>query len=162
MCDEHKSTRLNSITKIRKMFDSLKRMAMQKLAEKMISNSLGAEATSAAAEQGAGAVLESIKAKLGAGGIDQVKDLFSGGSMESNELFQDAKSKLSNILQEKGMNAEEANAEAERTAPDLINGLKEKFQSTDEADSEFDLENLTKLIPGNAGDLLNTAKKLFG
>lgn len=144
------------------MFDSLKRMAMQKLAEKMISNSLGAEATSAAAEQGAGAVLESIKAKLGSGGIDQVKDLFSGGNMESNDLFQDAKSKLSQILQEKGMNAEEAEAEAGRTAPDLINGLKEKFQSNDEADSEFDLENLTKLIPGNAGDLLNKAKNLFG
>jgi len=144
------------------MFDSLKRMAMQKLAEKMMSNSLGAEATNAAAEQGAGAVLESIKAKLGSGGIDQVKDLFSGGNMESNELFQDAKSKLSQVLQDKGMSSEEANAEAERTAPDLINGLKEKFQSTEEADSEFNLDSLTQLIPGNAGDLLNKAKNLFG
>ncbi len=144
------------------MFDSLKRMAMQRLAQKMMSNVLSPEATSAAAEEGAGAVMESIKAKLAGGNIDQVKELFSGNAdMESNDLFQNAKAKLSEVLQSKGMSAEEAETEAANTAPDLINGLKEKFLSQDEADSEFNLESLTKLIPGNAGDLLNKAKNLF-
>jgi len=144
------------------MFDSLKRMAMQRLAQKMMGNVLNAADTSAAAEEGAGAVMESIKSKLAGGNIDQIKDLFSGGGdMESNELFQNAKDKLSEVLQSKGMSAEDAQAEAANTAPDLINGLKEKFLSQDEADSEFDLENLTKFIPGNAGDLLNKAKNLF-
>lgn len=140
------------------MFDSLKRMAMQKLAEKMMGNALSASDTSAAAEEGAGAVMETIKSKLAGGNLDQIKDLFSGGDMESNDVFQNAKAKLSEVLQSKGMSAEDAETEAAQTAPDLINGLKEKFLSTDEADSEFNLEGLTDLIPGNAGDLLNKVK----
>ncbi len=144
------------------MFDNLKRIAVQKLAEKMAGNSLNAEATGAAAEQGAGAILETLKSKLAGGNLDQVQDLFSGGNFESNELFQTAKSKMTEVLQGQGMSAEEAQAEAESTTPDLINGLKERFESKDEADSEFDLSSLSKWIPGNAGDLLNKAKNLLG
>ncbi len=143
------------------MFDSLKRMAMQKLAEKMMGNALNPSDTSAAAEEGAGALLESIKSKVAGGNLDQIKDLFSGDDMESNDIFQNAKAKLSEVLQSKGMSAEDAEAEAANTAPDLINGLKEKFLSKDEADSEFNLEALSGLIPGNAADLLNKAKNLF-
>jgi len=143
------------------MFDSLKRMAMQRLAQKMMGNALNATDTSAAAEEGAGALLESIKSKVAGGNVDQIKDLFSGGDMESNDIFQNAKAKLSEVLQSKGMSAEDAQAEAANTAPDLINGLKEKFLSQDEADGEFNLDKLSELIPGNAGDLLNKAKNLF-
>lgn len=144
------------------MFGSLKQLAMRKLMEKMASNALSGEATSAAASEGAGALIESIKAKLGAGGIGQVTELFNGENLESNELFGEAKQKMAGILQSKGMSAEEAQAEAERTTPDLVAGLKEKFQSEAEEDKEFDLSNLTNMIPGNAGDLLNKAKNLLG
>ena len=144
------------------MFESLKKMAVQKLVEKMASNVLSGEATAAAAEQGAGSIMESIANKLGSGGLDQVQALFSGENLESNSLFSEAKQKMVEALQNNGMSSEEATAEAENTTPDLINSLREKFQSTDEADKEFDLGNLTSLIPGNAGDILNTAKKLFG
>ena len=143
------------------MFGSLKQLAMRKLMEKMASNALSSSDTSAAAEEGAGALIESIKAKLGAGGLGQVTELFNGENLESNDLFGEAKAKLAGILESKGMSSEEANAEAEKTAPDLIAGLKEKFQSGAEEDKEFDLSNLTSLIPGNAGDLLNKAKNLF-
>ncbi len=144
------------------MFESLKRMAMQKLMQKMASNALSGEATSAAAEQGASAIMESIKSKLGSGGLDQVQALFSGENLESNSLFSEAKQKMTEALQNNGMSAEEATAEAENTTPDLINSLKEKFHSSDEADKEFDLSNLANLISGNAGDLLNKAKNLLG
>jgi len=96
--------------------------------------------------------------------------MFSGQNLESNGLFGEAKQKLAAVLESKGMSSEEASAEAERTAPDLVAGLKEKFESTDEADKEFNLEGLANLIPGGAGDLLknvdagsliNAAKKLF-
>jgi len=154
------------------MFDSLKRIAMQKLVEKMASNALSSDATSAAAENGAGAVMDSIKAKLAGGNLEEVKGLFSsGGDMQSNSLFQEAKQKMQEALQGQGMSEAEASAEAERTTPDLISGLKDKFESTDEADSEFNLESITKWLPGEAGqllnnlggagDLLNKAKKLF-
>jgi len=139
------------------MFESLKRMAIQRLMQKMASNALGSAATSAAAEQGAGAVMESIKSKIGSGGLSQVTELFSGGDMESNELFQDAKAKMSEALQANGMSAEEAEAEAASTTPDLIAGMKEKFESKEEADKEFDLGGLASLIPGGVGDLLNKA-----
>jgi len=155
------------------MFENLKRIAMQKLAQKMASNVLGGAETSAAAEEGAGAFMESIKAKLAGGNAAEVQQMFKGENLESNGLFGEAKSKLATILQSKGMSSEEATAEAERTAPDLIAGLKEKFESTDEADKEFSLENLAGMNPadlinkaqdlvgGNAGDLLNKAKNLF-
>jgi len=143
------------------MFENLKRVAIQRLAQKMAGNALSNEATGAAAEEGAGAVLESLKSKLAGGNISQIQELFSGGNLESNELFQNAKSKMTEVLQSKGMSAEEAAAEAEATTPDLINGLKEKFDSTDEADAEFNLQSLSKWIPADAGSILNQAKKLL-
>jgi len=149
------------------MFENLKRMAMQKMAERMLSNSLGADATSAAASEGAGALMESIKAKLGSGGLEEVKDLFSSGgaSMQENPLFQNLQGKMQEILQAKGMNAEEAQAEATNSVPDIISGLREKFESTEEADKEWDFSQIANLAGslggGNAADLLNKAKNLF-
>jgi len=96
------------------MFENLKKMAMQKMAERMLSNALSPEATNEAAGEGASALMETIKAKLGAGGIGEVKDLFSSGgaSMQENPIFQNLQGKMQEILQAKGMNAEEAQAEA--------------------------------------------------
>lgn len=155
------------------MLGSLKRIAMQKLMEKMASNALGGAATSAAAEEGAGALIESIKAKLAGGNVAEVQEMFKGGNLENNGLFGEAKSKLAEILQAKGMSSDDAQAEAARTAPDLVAGLKEKFDSSAEEDKEFDLAGLAGLNPadllgkaqdllgGNAGSILNQAKKLF-
>jgi len=155
------------------MFETLKRLAIQKLTEKMASNALGATETSAAAEEGAGSIIETIKAKLAGGNVSEVQDLFKGENLENNGVFAEAKSKLASILESKGMSNEEASAEAERTAPDLIAGLKEKFDSKEEADKEFDLAGLVGMNPsdllskaqdllgGNAGSLLNKAKDLF-
>jgi len=144
------------------MFENLKRLAIQKLMEKMAGNALSSAATGEAAEEGAGAMMETIKNKLAGGQMSQVTELFSGGNLESNEIFQSAKQKLTQVLESKGMSSEEAQAEAEATTPDLISGLKEKFDSSEAADAEFDLSSITKLIPGNAGDLLNKAKNLLG
>ena len=99
--------------------------------------------------------------------------MFQGGNLENNNLFAEAKQKMAAVLESKGMSAEEAQAEAERTTPDLVAGLKEKFDSQDEADKEFNLGDLAgmnpadlmgkaqELLGGNAGDLLNKAKNLF-
>lgn len=155
------------------MFESLKRIAMQKLAEKMSSNSLGGEETSAAAEEGAGAMIDSIQSKLAGGNIGDVLAMFKGENLESNGIFNEAKSKLASILESKGMSSEDAQGEAERTAPDLVASLKAKFDSNEESDSEFNLESLASMVPGdllnkaqdllggNAGDLLSKAKNLF-
>jgi len=144
------------------MFENLKRIAIEKLTSKMAGNTLSSSATGEAAEEGAGAVMETIKNKLAGGNMSQVTELFSGKNWESNEIFQSAKQQLSQVLESKGMSSEEAQAEAEATTPDLINGLKEKFDSSEAADAEFDLQNISKWIPGNAGDLLNKAKNLLG
>lgn len=155
------------------MFESLKRIAMQKLAEKMASNVLGGAETSAAAEEGAGALMDSIKSKIAGGNVGEVLEMFKGGDLQNNGIFGEAKNKLAAILESKGMSTEDAQGEAERTAPDLISSLKERFESKEEADKEFDLEGLAGMVPGdllnkaqdllggNAGDLLNKAKGLF-
>lgn len=137
------------------MFEQLKQMAMQQLMAKMASNALGATETQEAATEGASGIMDILKSKVAGGNIAEVKDLFSGGDMENSGLFAEAKAKMSETLQAKGMSAEEAEAEAANTTPDLLNSMKDKFQSTDEADSAFNLESLTSLIPGGAGDLLN-------
>ena len=154
------------------MLDILKQMAIKQLMNKMGPNSLGAAETQAAASQGAGGIMEILMSKISGGQLDQVKDLFSGGNVEGNGIFAEAKAKMQETLQAQGMSAEEAQAEAANTTPDVLNSLKERFQSSDEADSGFDLNNLSNLIPGAAGDLLknvggaadllNKAKNLLG
>ena len=154
------------------MFENLKQMAMQQLMSKMASNALGATETQEAATEGANGIMDILKAKVAGGNMEDIKDLFSGGNMENNSVFAEAKAKMSETLQAKGMSAEDAEKEAANTTPDVLNSLKDKFQSTDEADAAFDLDALANLIPGGAGDLLknvggagdllNKAKNLFG
>lgn len=146
------------------MLDQLKELAGQKLAELMGPNSLGENETGEAAQEGAGALINSLKEKLSSGGLGQITDLFSGGAenTEGAGLFQNIQGKLAEILQNKGMSADEAQSEAANTAPDLINSLKDKFQSKDEADSAFDLSKVTDLIGGDAGDLLGKVTGFFG
>jgi len=141
------------------MLEQLKSFAMQKLAQKMTGNSLNSAATSEAASEGAGALLESLKG----GDMSQLTALFSGNAegAEANGVASNVQGKIKEILQAKGMSAEEAETESASTAQDLISGLKEKFQSTSEEDSAFDISNITGLLGGNAGDLLNKAKNLF-
>ncbi len=144
------------------MFENLKEIAMQQLQSKMASNSLGAKETQEAASEGANGIMGILQEKIAGGKLDEVKDLFSGGNMENNGFFADAKAKMAETLQAKGMNREEAETEAANTTPDLINSLKDRFQSTNEADSAFNLDALSNIIPGGAGDLLNKAKNIFG
>jgi hypothetical protein len=154
------------------MLEALKQMAIKQLMSKMASNALGATETQEAASEGAGGIVEILMSKVSGGQLDQVKDLFSGGNIEESGIFAEAKAKMQETLQAKGMSAEEAQAEAANTTPDVLNSLKERFQSSDEADSAFDLDNLSNLLPGAAGDLLksvggaggllNKAKNLLG
>lgn len=147
------------------MLDIIKNLAMQKLVEKMGANSLSANDTSEAASEGAGALIEKIQAAVSSGNLDHVKDLFSSGGTptDQNGIFQEAQSKMVSILQNKGMNADEAQAEAGNAMPDLINNLKSKFESSDAADSAFDLESIASLLGGNggAGGLLGKMKNLL-
>ncbi len=147
------------------MFDLLKDLAVQKLKEKMLPNSLGAEATQAAAEEGSSQLLNSLMSQVQSGNLSDVTSLFSndGVASESNGIFQGLVGNLSGILQSKGMNAQEAQAEASNIAPGLVDGLKEKFMSTSEEDSGFDISNIGDLLGGaGGGSLLDKAKGLLG
>jgi len=158
------ASKLHLNNKIIRMLDQLKKLATQKLQETMSGNSLGASETTEAAGEGASSLINSIKEKLSSGQLDQVKDLFSqdGESLENNEIFKNVQEKIAEVIQAKGMNAEDAQQEAKATTADVLNGIKEKFASKDEADSAFSLEALTGLLGGNAGDLLNKAKGFLG
>ncbi len=135
---------------------------MNQMAKKMMGNSLGATETNEAASEGAGAFMEIIQSQISSGNLSQVTALFSGdGDASSNGIFNMLQGKLSEILQSKGMSAEEAQTEAQNTAPDLINGLKDKFMSTDDADKAFDIGGLASMVGGDAGNVLNKMKNLF-
>lgn len=145
------------------MLDQLKKLAIEKLQEKMGANSLNTEATNGAAEEGASSLIDGLMEKVVAGDMSSLTSLFSndGNATEDSGIVQNLKGKLSEILQSKGMNAEEAEAEASNVAPGLVDSLKEKFTSSEEGDSMFSLENLSSLIGGDTGGLLDKAKSLF-
>ena len=144
------------------MLELIENMAMQKLAEKMGPNSPGQNETQNAASEGASELINSLTQAIGGGQLSQITSLFSndGNSTESNPVFQGIQSKLGAILQNQGMSAQEAQAEAQNTAPDIINSLKDKFLSQDESDKGFDLGAIAEMA-GGAGGILNIAKKLF-
>ena len=145
------------------MIEQLKKLAQEKLQEVMGSNSLNAEATNGAAEEGASSLMEGLMEKVGAGDLSSLTSLFSndGNATEDSGIVQNLKGKLAEILQSKGMDASEAEAEAGNVAPGLIDSLKEKFLSNEEGDSIFSLDNLSSLVGGESGGLLDKAKSLF-
>ena len=147
------------------MIDLLKNLAIQKLKEKMLPNSLSEEATNAAAEEGSNELINGLMGQLQSGGLSAVTSLFSndGNATADNGIFQNLVGQLSGVLQNKGMSAEAAQTEASNIAPDLVEGLKEKFLSTSAEDSGFDISKIGDLLGGEAGGgLLNKAKGLFG
>ena len=147
------------------MLDLLKKVALEKLKEKMLPNSLGADATQAAAESGSSELINSLMGQVQSGDLSAITSLFSndGNATQDNGVFQGLVGKLSGVLQNNGMSAAEAKTEASNIAPDLVEGIKEKFQSTNAADSAFDIGKIGDLLGGEAGGgLLNKAKGLFG
>ena len=144
------------------MIDLLKNLALEKLKEKMAGNSLGAEATNAAAEEGSSELISSLLEQVTGGDLSAITSLFSndGNATADNGIAQGLIGKLSGILQGKGMSADEAQTEASSIAPDIIDSLKDKFLSSDSADSGFDISQLAGLV-GGGDSLLDKAKGLF-
>lgn len=145
------------------MLEQLKKMAMQKMVEKMAANVLGNNETNAAASEGAGELINGLMDQVKGGNISQITSLFSNDatSTESNPIAQNLIGKLGGILQVKGMNANEAQAEANNVAPAILDSIKDRFLSSDEADKDFDLNNVAGLLGNNAGGILGAVKKLF-
>lgn len=136
---------------------------MQQLAERMAPNSLGQNETNAAASEGASELINSLTQNISAGNISQITSLFSndGTSTEGNSITQGLVAKLGSILQNNGMSANEAQVEAQNTAPGVIDSIKERFLSTDEADKGFDLNNIAGLLTENSGGIFGQIKKMF-
>lgn len=146
------------------MIEQLKKLAMEKLQETMGANSLNAEATNGAAEEGASSLIDGLMEKVGSGDLSSLTSLFSndGNATADSGIVQNLQGKLAEILQNKGMDAGEAATEASSIAPGLVDSLKDKFVSSEEGDSMFSLENLASLAGGDAaGGLLGAAKSLF-
>ncbi len=144
------------------MLEQIKKIAMQQLAQKMASNSLGQNETKNAASEGANELINRFTQGISSGQLSQITSLFSndGNSTESNPIFQGLQSKMVDVLKNQGMAASEAQAKAQNTAPDLINSLKDKFLSQDESDKDFDLGAIADMAGGASG-ILGMAKKLF-
>jgi len=145
------------------MLELLKKVAMDKLAEKMGPNSLGANETQAAASEGASELVSTLMQQVTSGNLSQITSLFSndGTSTEGNPITQGIVGKLGEILQNKGMSAQEAQTEAQNTAPAILDSIKDKFLSKDDADKDFDLGNIAGLLGGNAGSILGKLGKMF-
>jgi len=148
------------------MFDQIKKLAMEKLGEKMLENVLSPSATNEAADEGASSIVSAITSMISNGSLSQITDLFTGSDdgMEKNDLFQSVISQFSGVLENKGMDSAAAKSEAESVLPGIIGSLKEKFNSSDEADKGFDLSDLAGLAEGagGIGGLMDKAKGLFG
>jgi len=144
------------------MLEFLKDFAAEKLKEKILSSSLGEAATAAAADEGSSELVTGIVSQLQSGGLSSIMSLFSndGNATEENNVFQDLVGKISKVLQSKGMSADEADMEANSIAPDIVEGLKEKFSSKAKEDSVFDIDNLGTVLE-DSSSLFDQAKKLL-
>lgn len=145
------------------MLEQLKSIAFDKLKDAMASNSLGENETTAAAKEGSSELINSLMENFSGGNLGAITSLFSndGNATADNGVFQGLVGKLSGVLQNKGMSADAAQAEASNIAPGLIDGLKDKFLSNDAADSGFDISAIGNVLGGDAGGLLGAAKGLF-
>lgn len=146
------------------MIDLLKKMAVEKLTEKMFSNSLSTDDTKSAAEEGSSMITNLLMDQVKSGNLSAVTSLFSndGNATENNGLFKTIIGLLSNVLMSKGMGADEAKTEASNIAPGLIDGLKDKFLSDKSEDSGFDLSKMGDLLGGDTGGLLGKVGGLLG
>lgn len=142
------------------MFDLLKGMVMKQLMSKLMGGSINEAVSGAVASQGAGAFVSMIQEKLTGGGLGDITSMFSGEG-SGDDMVSGFAQKLGGIMQEQGVDAAEATEKAGSVAPDIFNMVKDKFASTDEADSAFDLSALAGLAGGNAGDLLGGAADLL-
>lgn len=140
----------------------LKKLAIQKLTERFLSGSLNPSDTKSAAEEGANSLLDIVKSNISAGSVSDIVSLFSNDKnpTESNPIFGLFKDKIGSILQSKGLGESEATSEASSVSLGVIEDIKEKFLSNDEADSKFDLNDIAGLL-GGGGNLLDKAKSLF-
>jgi len=148
------------------MIDIIKNLVTQKISES-INNKLSGEQAAEAGEAGTSAIWETITSQVGGGNIEGIQKIFSGddGDIASNPIFENVKEKLAGVLQNNGATAEEAQEQAQNTAPELIKSLKDKFQSSSEEDKGFDISQIAGLIGGGEGGIgnaLNAAKGLFG
>lgn len=146
------------------MIDLLKKMAVEKLTEKMFSNSLSADDTSSAAEEGSSMITNLLMDQVKSGNLGAVTSLFSndGNATQDNDLFKTIVGSLGSVLMSKGMGADEAKSEASNIAPGLVDGLKDKFLSTKSEDSGFDLSKMGDLLGGDTGGLLGKVGGLLG
>ena len=130
---------------------------MQQLASKITGGASGA-----IAEQGAGAFISMIKEKVSGGGIGDLMGMFSGAGADAGGMVAGFQEKLGGIMQEQGVSAEDATAQAGAIAPDIFNTVKEKFASGDAADAGFDLNALAGLAGGaGLGDMLSGAADML-
>ena len=83
------------------MLDLLKNLAVEKLKEKILPNSLGADATQAAAEEGSSELISGLMNQLKSGDLSTVTSLFSndGNATQDNSIFQGLVGKLSGVLE---------------------------------------------------------------
>jgi len=126
--------------------------------------------TAAQSEAGANGLMEVIQGQLSSGNLSAITGLLSGQG-DGGNILSELQEKLGGALQQNGISAEDARAQAAQAAPDLMNSLKDKFLSQDEADAGFDISQLSGLLGGDAGgllgkaagaaNLLNKAKNLF-
>lgn len=136
------------------MLDIIKNLALQTLTQKF-GNIAGD--TAAQSQAGANGLLDVITSQLGSGNIGALTSLLSGKEGGA-DIINQLQEKLGGALQQNGISAEDAKAQAQSAAPELLNNLKEKFLSQDAADAGFDLSQIEGLIGGDAGNLLNKVK----
>lgn len=139
------------------MLDIIKNLAQNALAEKF-SNIAGD--TAAQSEAGANGLMDIIQSQLGSGDLSALTGLLSGQGDAGNIISQ-LQDKIGGALEQNGIGAEEAKSQAAQAAPDLLNTLKDKFLSQDQADAGFDISQLAGLVGGDAGGILNKVKNLF-
>jgi uncharacterized protein YidB (DUF937 family) len=147
------------------MLENLINLVKEHAGDAIINNpAVPNEKNDAAIEATAGSIFDSLKSQLsGGGGMDMITNLFNGdapasASPAASGIASDA---ISGLVKKVGIPEGAAAGIVSQLLPKVMDSLKSK--TNDPNDKSFDLQGiLGSLAGGDAGNLLNKAKGLFG
>jgi hypothetical protein len=143
------------------MLENLIQLIKDNAGEAIINNpAIPNEHNDAAVETTASSIINSLKEKVGSGGLDSITGLFQGGGTESiiNSISSGA---AGNLMSKFGIDSAAASGIVQKLIPTVMNQFVSK--TNDPNDSSFNLQDiLSNLGGGNSGGILGSVKGLFG
>jgi hypothetical protein len=143
------------------MLENLIQLIKENAGDAIINNpAIPNEHNDAAVETTATSIVDSLKEKLGSGGLDSITSLFQGGE-SAGVINSISSSAAGNLMSKFGIDSAAASGIVQKLIPTVMNQFVSK--TNDPNDSSFNLQDIiSNLGGGGSGGILGSIKGLFG